>query len=92
MRRMQKALPHDALVDAVWAAAKDGRWYTIRDLAKRVPGSGASLVNAVRFLLKYGFAEVSPSGGERFRMIDGCPPPSKVADGLRSIAFMGISD
>jgi hypothetical protein len=85
MKQMQNVPAQLPLLDRVWAAAKDGRWYTVEDLAKRVPYTGLRLVEAVTFLVKYGFAEPSPSG-ERFRMITDCPAPSDAANGLRSIS------
>jgi hypothetical protein len=44
-------------------------------------------VAALHFLVKYGFAESSTAGEERFRMITHGPSPSEAANLLRAVAI-----
>ena len=75
------------VVDAVWAAANDGRWHTRRRIAEELPFDAEEVTAALDFLVRYGFAESRLVGEKRFRMIMGSPSPMEAADMLR---FLGL--
>jgi hypothetical protein len=90
MDRLQDVAGRLGLADLVWLTAQDGRWHTIKELAAIVPLSAASVMEAVSFLVKFGFAEPSPGGRMSFRMIRGSPSPLEVAESLRALGLMRI--
>jgi len=67
------------VVDAIWLAARDGRWRTRDEFLREIRFKAEEVDAAVGLLVKYGFAESSPIGEERFRMVVGCPSPREVA-------------
>ena len=57
------------VVDAVWAAANDGRWHTRRRIAEELPFDAEEVTAALDFLVRYGFAQPSPPDGKRFKIV-----------------------
>jgi hypothetical protein len=78
--------PRSEVVDWVWVAAAGGRWHSQRDLVHRTGFNEEEIVAALRFLVKYGFAESSFAEEERYRMITHAPSPSEAANLLRVVA------
>jgi len=83
---MACSFPRSGVVDGVWLAAADGRWRSYRDLVHKTRFKEEEIAAALRFLVKYGFAESSPAGEKRFRMITQGPSPFEAANLLRAIA------
>ena len=79
---MPGTIDKPALLDDVWAEVCDSRWYTLREISKRVRSSDDKIALAVKFLKKYGFAQVSAGG--KFRIYPGSPSPMEIAFRLRS--------
>ena len=75
------------VVDAVWLAAVDGRWLSRRGLVHKTRFNEEEIAAALRFLVKYGFAESSPAKEKRFRMITHGPSPSEAVNLLRAVAI-----
>ena len=67
------------VIDRVWMVAADGRWHSRRGLAQQTQLEGEEIMAALRFLVKYGFAESSTAKEERFRMITNGPSPAEAA-------------
>jgi len=59
--------------------AADGRWHSRRGLAQQAQLDGEEIMAALRFLVKYGFAESSTAKEGRFRMITDGPSPAEAA-------------
>ena len=78
--------PRSGLVDWVWLAAADGRWRSQRDLVSKTRFKEEEIAAALRFLVKYGFAESSYAEEERYRMIAHAPSPFEAANLLRAFA------
>jgi len=67
------------VIDTVWSTAADGDWHSRRGLVELTRFEGEEIAAALRFLVKYGFAESSIAGEERFRMITDGPSPLEAA-------------
>jgi hypothetical protein len=76
-----------SVVDFVWLMGRDGHWHSQKQLAKQKPFSPEHVAAAVNFLVTYGFAESSDSGGGRFRLITGTPHPRDVAKVLSRLGL-----
>jgi hypothetical protein len=85
---MACGFPRREIVDGVWLAAADGRWRSLRGLARRTRFREEEIAAALRFLVKYGFAESSSAEVERFRMITHGPSPFEAANLLRAFGTM----
>jgi hypothetical protein len=79
--------PRCEIVDWVWLAAADGRWRSQRDLVSKTRFKEEEIAAALRFLVKYGFAELSSAEEERYRMITDAPSPFEAANLLRAVAY-----
>jgi hypothetical protein len=79
--------PRCDVVDGVWLAAADGRWCSQRDLVHKTRFNEEEIAAALRFLVKYGFAEFSSAEEERFRMITYAPSPLETASLLCAVAI-----
>jgi ribulose kinase len=79
--------PRCELVDWVWLAAADGRWRSQCDLFHKTRFKEEEIAAALRFLVKYGFAESSPAEVERFKMVTYGPSPFEAANLLRAVAY-----
>lgn len=79
--------PRSGVVDGVWLAAADGRWRSHRDLVHKTRFKEEEIAAALRFLVKYGFAESSSAEVERFRMVTHAPSPLEAANLLRAFAY-----
>ena len=79
--------PRCDIVDGVWLAAADGRWRSQRGLVQKTRFKEEEIVAALHFLVKYGFAESSTAGEERFRMITHGPSPFEAVNLLRAVAI-----
>jgi len=79
--------PRSDVVDGVWLAAADGRWRSQRGLAHKTRFKEEEITAALHFLVKYGFAEWSTAGEERFRMITYGPSPFEAVNLLRAVAI-----
>jgi hypothetical protein len=82
---MAYQVPRAEVVDRVWMVAADGRWHSRRGLAQQTQLDGEDIMAALRFLVKYGFAEPSTAGERRFRMITDGPSPSETARILQAV-------
>ena len=69
------------LIDAIWSVAHDGRWHTPDDLARGLPFGVDRISEALDFLWRFGFAELSATRG--FRMSSTGPSPREVAGIIR---------
>lgn len=69
------------VVDELWFLTRDGRWHTRRDLAGESSFEPEAVNAALRFLVKYGFAE-SSGGAEMMIKVTGGPSPNEVASVL----------
>ena len=78
-------VPRASVIDRVWLVASDGRWHSRRDLVQQTRFDGEEIKAALRFLVKYGFAESSIAGQEKFRMITDGPSPMEAANLLRAV-------
>jgi hypothetical protein len=67
------------MIDRVWMVAADGRWHSRRGLAQQTQLDGEEIMAALRFLVKYGFAESSTAKEGRYRIITGGPSPAEAA-------------
>jgi hypothetical protein len=83
---MASGFPRCEVVDWVWLAAADGRWRSQRDLVHKTRFKEEEIAAALRFLVKYGFAESSYAEEERYRMIAHAPSPFEAANLLRAFA------
>ena len=79
--------PRCEVVDWVWLAAADGRWRSLRDLVSKTRFREEEIAAALRFLVRYGFAESSPAELERFKMVTHGPSPFEAANLLRAVAY-----
>jgi hypothetical protein len=84
---MSYGFPRCDIVDGVWRAAADGRWRSQRGLVHKTRFNEEEIAAALRFLVKYGFAESSPAKEKRFRMITHGPSPFEAANLLRAVAI-----
>jgi len=82
---MAYRVPRAGVIDRVWLAAEDGRWHSRRGLVQRTGFEGEEVTAALRFLVKYGFAESSFAGEQRFRMVIDGPSPMEAANLLWDI-------
>jgi len=82
---MAYQVPRADVVDRVWLAAADGRWHSRRGLVQQTRFETDEISAALRFLVKYGFAEPSNAGERRFRMITDGPSPSETAKILQAV-------
>jgi hypothetical protein len=78
--------PRYEVVDRVWLAAADGRGRSQRDLVHKTRFKEEEIAAALRFLVKYDFAESSSAEEERYRMITHAPSPFEAANLLRAFA------
>jgi hypothetical protein len=78
--------PRSEVVDWVWLAAADGRWRSQRDLVHKTGFKEEEIAAALRFLVKYGFAQSSFAEESRYRMITHAPSPFEAANLLRAVA------
>jgi len=76
---MAYQVPRADMIDRVWMIAADGRWHSRRGLAHQTQLDGEEIMAALRFLVKYGFAESSTAKEERYRIIPGGPSPAEAA-------------
>jgi hypothetical protein len=67
------------MIDRVWTVAADGRWHSLRGLARQTQLDGEKIMAALRFLVKHGFAESSTAKEGKFRMITDGPSPAEAA-------------
>jgi hypothetical protein len=74
------------VVDELWFLTMDGRWHTRQDLAGESSFEPEAVNAALRFLVKYGFAQSLGEAEERIRRND-CPSPEEVAGMLASLVF-----
>jgi DNA-binding IclR family transcriptional regulator len=82
---MAYGLPRSEVVNAVWLAARDGRWCSLRALAQKTRIKEEEITAALRFLVRYGFAETLGESAVRFRMVRHGPSPFEAANLLRAI-------
>jgi hypothetical protein len=82
---MAYSFPRCEIVDGVWLAAADGRWRSLNSLVQKTRFRKEEIAGALRFLVKYGFAESSSAKLERFRMIMHGPSPFEAANLLRAV-------
>jgi len=82
---MAYQVPRADVIDRVWLVAADGRWHTRRGLAQQTQLDGEEIMAALRFLLKYGFAESSTAVEGRFRTITDGPSPSETPNILQAV-------
>jgi len=82
---MAYQVPRADVIDRVWLVAVDGRWHYRRGLAQQTQLDGEEIMAALRFLLKYGFAESSTAVEGRFRTITDGPSPSETANILQAV-------
>ena len=73
------------VIDRVWLVAGDGRWYSRAGLIERTRFEAEEVAAALHFLVRYGFAESSTAGEERFRMITDGPSPMEAANLLHFV-------
>jgi len=68
------------VVDELWSLAGDGRWHTVQDLIKKSSFNGEAVNDALNFLTKYGFAQLSGAGKKAMiRAVPMEPAPSVIA-------------
>ncbi len=82
---MAHRFPRRGVIDKIWSIAADGRWHSRRSLIDQIPFKATEVVAALDFLVKYGFAESSTAGEEKFRMITDGPSPMEAANLLRAV-------
>jgi hypothetical protein len=72
-------LPRPDVIDRVWSVASDGQWHSRRTLVSQIAFAASEITAAVSFLVKYGFAESSGVGEERFKIFTTGPSPKEAA-------------
>lgn len=82
---MAYRFPRPDVIDKIWLAAGDGRWHSLRALTEQTQLEVDEVAVALHFLVRYGFAEPSFGGEERFRIIMDGPSPMEAADLLHVI-------
>ena len=82
---MAYQVPRADVIDRVWLVAADGRWHARRGLAQQTQLDGEEIMAALRFLVKYGFAESSTAKEGSFKMITDGPSPAEAAKILRAL-------
>lgn len=82
---MLRANRQFGLVDLVWVAARDARWHTAEEIARRIQSPVEKVASVLSFLEKYGFARSSATPETRFRVDPGTPSPRLTALSLRSL-------
>jgi hypothetical protein len=73
------------VIDKIWLAAGDGPWHSLRGVTEQTRLEVDEVAVALYFLVRYGFAEPSFGGEQRFRMIMDGPSPMEAADLLHVI-------
>jgi hypothetical protein len=75
-------------IQMVWLAVADGCWHSRLSIIKRIPALGSmEVISVLDFFVKYGFAEPSVAGEERFRVITDGPSPMEAAGLLRIVSL-----
>jgi hypothetical protein len=74
-----------SIVELVWAYARDSRWHTVEEVAKRVHSTDDQVRSAVSFLEKYGFANNQTDDKWLFRITLDTPSPMETALTLRNL-------
>ena len=75
-----------SVIDMVWATGKDGQWHTETEVARSVPFKVDAVIEALEFLVKYGFARFSNLRDGRFKLVANSPNPREAANLLRDLS------
>ena len=72
-------------MELVWASARDAKWHTVEEIAKRVQSTNDQVRSAVNFLEKYGFAYNQFDDRRLFRIALDAPSPKETEVTLRGL-------